>query len=120
MYYIPYINYIIRYVTIRTDTIRYAYYLEAKLEPLFAQTFAVNGTCGGARGRAVRDMQRGPDHPEVKNISPRRLDFLARAGLNVFPYGISMRSELSSEAKMYLRRSRYSSPRPAPRTASRQ
>ena len=49
------------------------------------------------QGREVRDMQRGPDHPEGKRMSRLCLDFSARAGLNVFPYDISLRSELRSQ-----------------------
>ena len=48
------------------------------------------------QGRAVRDMQRGPDHPEGEDISRGLLGFSARAGLNVFPYDISLKSELGS------------------------
>ena len=39
----------------------------------------------------------GPDHPEGENISRRCLDSSARAGLNVSPYDISLRSVLRSQ-----------------------
>ena len=51
----------------------------------------------GRARRAVRDMQRGPDHPGGKNIPRCFSDFSARAGLNVFPYETSLRSELRSQ-----------------------
>ena len=70
------------------------------------------------QGRAVRDMQRGPDHPEGSHTSRWCLDFSARAGLHVFP--LTYHWEVSSEAQTYLRRSSYSSPHLAPLTASRQ
>ena len=70
------------------------------------------------QGKAVRDMQRGPDHPEGKHISRWCLDFSARAGLNASL--VTYHWEVSSEAKISLRRSRYSGPHLAPRTASRQ
>ena len=37
-----------------------------------------------SQGRAVRDMQRGPDHPAGRNILGT-LDLSARAGLSAFP-----------------------------------
>ena len=48
------------------------------------------------QGRAVRGMQRGPDHPEGRNVSQRFLDFSARAALTVSPYEIYLRSGLRS------------------------
>ena len=64
----------------------------ATMATLFPRFSGANKFQGGA----VRDMQRGPDHPESKNKSRWFLDFSARAGLNVSPHDISLRSELRS------------------------
>ena len=71
------------------------------------------------QGRAVRDMQRGPDYPEGRIISRICLDFSARAGLNVIPCEKYLGSELRSQ-HISRRSSGYSSPRLASRTVSRQ
>ena len=54
---------------------------------------------GGAHSqeRAVRDMQGGADHPEGNNIYDFWTSQPEQAGLNVFPYEISSRSELRSQ-----------------------
>ena len=49
------------------------------------------------QGRAVQRHERGPDHPEGENRSRWFLDFSVRAVLNVFPYEISLGSELRSQ-----------------------
>ena len=50
----------------------------------------LNGNCNQGNERYAE----GPDHQEGKHISRCVLDFSGRAGLNAFPYDISLRSEL--------------------------
>ena len=74
-------------------------------EVMFVRNAAAHGW---SQGRAVRDMQRGPDHPEGKIYLG---DFGTSQPEQVLMCSLmKYYSEVSSEAQISLRRSRYSSP----------
>ena len=92
-----YINkYIIKYIYIYIHIYMYIYTICISLS-LYIYIYIYNSSCYQTQGRAMRDMQRGPDHPEGETISRWCLDLSARAVLRVSPYDTSLRSEFRSQ-----------------------